>query len=766
MIKRKILCAVFVGALLPALAAGVETTFWQVGTFDEFMQGTLRDVSLSKEGELTLAPESSAVFAPEEALALSLASDPKGNLYIGTGHQGKVFRVAPDQKGSLFFTAEESDVFALAAGPDGALYVGTSPEGKIYRVTADGNSNVFFEPKTKYIWALEFDRQGRLYASTGDQGKIFRIDAKGKGDVFFDSKQTHIMCLTFDREGNLLAGSVPNGLVFRITPEGRGFVLHQAGFPEIRDIAVAPDGRIYAAALGAAGGRATPDFFTPQPVGQQQTPTVTVTVTAGTGDVVAQGAAQQQPPPTQPPGATTPSLGRQAASPTAPMPYPPLPQGRGSLIQINPDYTVETLWSSNNESVFGLAIEGDRVVFSTDSNGRIFDLTPTPDGPKLTLLTQTQEALATRLLAKGDNLYVATSNIAKLFRVGGKAAAEGTFESAVRDAKFVSRWGTLSWRGVAPAGAQVAFYTRSGNSERPDSTWSDWAGPYTEFNGNAVQSPPARYLQWKAMLRAKGQAAPILQEVTVSYLNQNLPPQIRSLNVSTSSERTSPSSPPASPGPQGQGATVSAAPTVTYTSVVTSAGGSRPATPTVLSWQADDPNGDTLQYSIYVRAADETEWHLLREKHRQPNYLIEPSSLADGKYLARVVASDELSNSPELARRGEMVSAPFWIDNTPPVLQVVQQAVSAEGAIVQFRVEDATSPLRQAEVSIGTGEWQDVNADDGIVDSRVETFTVRLNNLEPGEHVVTLRAYDTAGNAGVGKAVLRVGAPAVREPRR
>jgi hypothetical protein len=200
--------------------------------------------------------------------------------------------------------------------------------------------------------------------------------------------------------------------------------------------------------------------------------------------------------------------------------------------------------------------------------------------------------------------------------------------------------------------------------------------------------------------------------------------------------------------------------------VVTSAGGSRPATPTVLSWQADDPNGDTLQYSIYVRAADETEWHLLREKHRQPNYLIEPSSLADGKYLARVVASDELSNSPELARRGEMVSAPFWIDNTPPVLQVVQQAVSAEGAIVQFRVEDATSPLRQAEVSIGTGEWQDVHADDGIVDSRVETFTVRVNNLEPGEHVVTLRAYDTAGNAGVGKAVLRVGAPAVREPRR
>jgi len=35
---------------------GTETTFWQVGTFDDFLQGTLTGVSLSKDGELTLAP--------------------------------------------------------------------------------------------------------------------------------------------------------------------------------------------------------------------------------------------------------------------------------------------------------------------------------------------------------------------------------------------------------------------------------------------------------------------------------------------------------------------------------------------------------------------------------------------------------------------------------------------------------------------------------------------------------------------------------------
>ena len=41
--------------------AGVDTSFWQVGTFDEFLQGNLQNVSLTKEGELKLAPEAQTI---------------------------------------------------------------------------------------------------------------------------------------------------------------------------------------------------------------------------------------------------------------------------------------------------------------------------------------------------------------------------------------------------------------------------------------------------------------------------------------------------------------------------------------------------------------------------------------------------------------------------------------------------------------------------------------------------------------------------------
>src|SRR5215831_16747611 len=383
---------VFLSLILaaPLVVRGVETAFWQTTTFDDFLHGDLVGVSLNKDGQLRLAPEARAVYNPEETVALSLASDPNQNLYLGTGHQGKVFRVDKGMKGSLFFQAPEPEIFALVAGPDGALYVGSSPEGKVYRVTADGKSKVFYDPKSKYVWALAFDAQGRLYVGTGDRGRVFRVDASGKGEVFFDSSQTHIMCLAFDRKGNVIAGSEPNGLIYRVDPQGRGFVLYQVGLPEIHALAIDAQGRIYAAALGGAGGKGTPEFFAPsgQP-GPTPTTVTTVTVEAAADGTSSSADTVQQPSRQQPSGTTT----NRPAAHNVSFPMPQIPQGRGSLIQILPDYTAETLWSSNSETIFGLALRGNDIVFSTDSNGRIFGLSPSPDGPKLTLLNETHESM-------------------------------------------------------------------------------------------------------------------------------------------------------------------------------------------------------------------------------------------------------------------------------------------------------------------------------------------------------------------------------------
>jgi hypothetical protein len=109
-----------------------------------------------------------------------------------------------------------------------------------------------------------------------------------------------------------------------------------------------------------------------------------------------------------------------------------------------------------------------------------------------------------------------------------------------------------------------------------------------------------------------------------------------------------------------------------------------------------------------------------------------------------------------LERKSELLSAPFWIDNTPPDVEVLRQTVTGLSAEVHFSAEDSTSPLRSAETSLDGQNWRDILSDDGIVDSRKETFTVKLPHLAPGEHIVALRASDTSGNIGVGKAVIRI----------
>ena len=767
---KLLLLFLVIGFTFPLPVGGVETTVWQVADFQEFLQGRLHGVSISKDGALRLAPDAKVVFNPEEALALSLAADAHRNLFIGTGHQGKVFRVAPDGKASLFFTAPEPDIFALAVGPQGDLYVGSSPEGKIYRVTPDGKSSVFYDPHAKYIWALLFDSQGRLYVGTGDHGQILRVDREGKGAVFFDSNQTHIMCLAFDHEGNLLAGSVPDGLVYRINAKGKAFVIYQADLPEIHALAVGAHGNIYAAALGAPGVTGAPFMIMPQ------TPTITaptqvMTVTADAPSISSEDSESSAQKPKEPkPGPEKPK--RKEEAPSFIHPGETVrgiagllkPLSRGAVIEISPDSTAETLWRSNKESVYGLALLGKEVLFSTDSNGQIYSLEPSQFGENLTLLTETHESVATRLLIEGQNLYIATSNVAKLFRMGTAPAREGTYESSVKDTKFISHWGVLSWRGHIPPGTSIEFYTRSGNFKRPDQTWSDWAGPYRDPDGGSqITSPAARYIQWKAVFQGSASARPVLDEVSVAYLNQNLPPEIKSLSVSNAGERTSTDSAAPAVATSNVGFAVASVAGVSYDvpPPPSREAGKKPVT---ISWQAEDPNGDSLVYSLYLKSTDEKSWHLIKDKIKSQSFTINPASLADGQYVARLVASDSPSNPPALARKDAMLSTPFWIDNSPPAVSVIRKAVNAGATVVEFRAEDSTSPLHSAQSSIDGKAWNDIESDDGIIDSRNETFTIKAQDLDPGEHVITLRAYDTAGNVGVGKAVIEIPGSRVGKP--
>jgi hypothetical protein len=719
---------------------------WEMNTYQDFIRGRFRGVSLSRDGRLLLAPKLETVFSSDQPVIWSVAQAPDGALYAATGHRGRLFRIDKSGKASVVWTAEEPEIFSLAVDSKGVLYAATSPDGKIYRLD-QGKVSEYFAPHTKYIWALAAGPDGALYAGTGDQGKIFRIEPDGRGEVYYDTGQSHVTSLALDSRGRLLAGTEPNGILYRITAKDKAFVLYDAGMPEIRSIVPAADGAVYVAALGGSVARRVQSAQQAVQGGgagaAAQPPAATITVTAD--------AAQQSPDLKPQPEAPKPPPS--AAQPQVTTQFSPLVDMAGveksAIYRINADNTVETLWSSKEENVYDLANMPGHILFSTDANGRIYRLSP---DRKVTLLVQTNEAETTRLLSDAGRVLAATGNMGRIYRLGDAPSATGTYESPVHDAGAVARWGRLSCR----AEGKVTFQTRSGNSFRPDKTWSDWET--VPAATGLIPSPNAHYIQWRAEFSASGSTAPVLDSVTVAYLPQNSPPVVRSIHVSTQAVAQAASKPAT------QAASGAYSITVTDTGdagVSTSAGTptqtlSRAASQQInIGWQAEDSDNDRLVYTLYFRGEGEQEWKLLKGNLHENSFLLDGDVLADGKYLFRVTASDREANPPGSAREAELISAPVLIDNTPPAIAVSAPRRTGASVEIEFEAVDAASPLRRCEYSVDAGNWTPLESADGVIDSPRERFVLRLENVGPGEHLVVLRAVDSGNNAGLAKVVLR-----------
>src|SRR5277367_1141174 len=127
----------FCGALL-----GSTTASWEMSSYQDFLRGKFENLSLSRDGTITLAPRLDAIFSSGQAVIWSVAQSPDGSIYAGTGNRGRLYRIGKDRKAELVWTSDAPEIFAVTAGPDGAVYAGTSPDGKIYRVK-DGRATVY-----------------------------------------------------------------------------------------------------------------------------------------------------------------------------------------------------------------------------------------------------------------------------------------------------------------------------------------------------------------------------------------------------------------------------------------------------------------------------------------------------------------------------------------------------------------------------------------------------------------------------------------------
>lgn len=749
------------------------TRTWELTKYDEFEKGTAHGVAITSDGTLTLAPAFEALYTSPSSYLWSLAADARGNVYAAAGSPARVYKLTPDGKASIIFAPQELQVQAVVVDGGGAVYAATSPDGKVYRIVHGGpsgktpegthpvaevavaqegakpapagetprtsvavdssySSSVFFDPKTKYIWALALDPKGQLYVGTGDRGQIFRLDRGGNGSLFFQSDEAQIRALDFDNAGNLIAGTDGSGLIYRISPQGEGFVLYSAPKKEITAIAVDSLGNIFAAGAGEKRGPAPPAPGSSLP-------------TAGT--VISMPAIT-----IGPPGAAG-ATGGASAPPFTTIPYPNVTNLGGSEVyRISPEGSPKTIWSSREDLVYALAFdEGGRLLAGTGNRGKTYVIR----GSQYTDLAKASANQVTAFArAPRGGLYAATSNLGKIFLLGPNTVKEGTYESDVFDAKSFSKWGRFEVRGSGG----FDLFARSGNVDNPDRNWSQWKQVNLQRD-LPVDAPPARFVQWKAVLHP-GTQPPVLDSVTLNYLPKNVAPDVEDVTVLVGFRV-----------PQGAHTEPLSSTANSYEAPVPAI---RDKHSIVVKWKAHDDNDDTLRYDVYYRGDREARWKLLRDGVDERFVNLDSDVFPDGGYTIRVVASDAPSHSPEETLTGEAVSPRFEVDNTPPHIELLNAKLEGNQVHLTFRAADSFSPIKRAEYSIDAGDWQMAEPVGQISDSKIENydFFVPIPGTNAGdsktaavtagkgataaeEHTIIVRVYDRFENMGSDKMVIK-----------
>src|SRR5262249_49291802 len=387
------------------------------------------------------------------------------------------------------------------------------------------------------------------------------------------------------------------------------------------------------------------------------------------------------------------------------------------VYKIAPDGAPEELWTSRDEIVYSLGLGNDgRLLAGLGNSGSLLAI----DGRGVfAQLAKAGSAQITGIVrSAAGKVILCTANPGKLISLGPEYEPEGTYESRSFDAQLFSQWGRLEWWSPPAMGdaksasksnstePRLEFYVRTGNTEDPGKEWSKWYGPYTG-SGAETGAPSSRFAQWKAVIH-DGRPGDGIEWVALAYQPKNVAPVIDGIQIqdpgvraqgqpalATGAAPTATLRLPPAPSSAASGVVISQSQTSSVAKFkVPPQGFDQNGYQSVL-WTAHDDNDDDLKYAVYFRGEGEQEWKLLKDNLDQPFYTFDTTTLADGAYYLKIVATDGASNPPDKALKTERESERFEVDNTPPAISKVEATATGGSAQIKFTASDATSSIER-----------------------------------------------------------------------
>lgn len=701
-------------ALCFAAAPQFKTFFTQ----EQLEKGKAQGVSLNALGQIKLAPAVEEVYRATLPYFWCAAVDAQGVIYAGGGNPATVLRIDNRRKIDTLYTGSDLAVFALTHA-QGNLYFATSPQGQVYQIDKQGKARAIFKPEAKYIWALEPRKDGSLFVATGEPARIFMVKPSGEARTLFESEEAHVRALLWEeRHAQLYAGSSGNGYLYRLKLDGAVEVMYDAPMDEIHRIAVLDNAVYFAAAstgfflpgLPMPGGAPQPA----ETMGGDEEEEGAIVISAEEDEVHPTGSEQMAP---------------QAAG-----------SGVGAVFKLTAPGLARAIWNSRNERVHAFALVPSNnnvtLLVGTGDRGKVYrieaDETPT-------LLLQSEPSQITALTpAASGQMIITTANPGTVKIMSASERASGEYESEVVDAGVPSQWGALNWE----ANGSVIFSTRSGNTGKPDKTWSDWVAVPGTSNSGAIASPAARFVQWKVKLAGRSALA---KRVQLSYLQKNVAPEIVQIKIYEPNEAF----PEAKNNAANHGSAGDDSDNIPAQAAPAGSKSNQKGAQSV-GWIARDDNNDPLEFRVEICATGEEGWRELTKEYRGQVYTLDTQSLPDGEYQFRISVSDRLGNPAALALQAEKTGAPFVIDNSAPELSSVRFKIENQKIVAEFEAQDQYSRLKEARYAVNAGPWELLHPADGVIDQRQERFRLLLPESSRNQ-ILALRVVDVNGNLGFRK---------------
>jgi hypothetical protein len=591
-------------------------------------------------------------------------------------------------------------IFAMATDVAGRLLAGISGDKcRLCRFKNDKYEVIFELDEDKYIFAIEVDDGGNIYLGTGPEGKVYKLDSSGKKpQVVYDSQDKNILALAAGQDGFVYAGSDSRGLVYKINPRTKtATVLYDSDEPEITALLFTEDGVLHAAATSAKIVKAQTKFATQSPLAGRpdaKSPKKTDDAKGGLKLKIAniKGAASK-----------TPSKG-----PTPPR-KPARPGQASYIYKISKDGFVTSLFSE--AAVFFCLAEQDKsLLVGTGNNAQLFTVDPASEQQAI-IYEDKQASQITALSVRRDAVYLGTANPAKLIKLGSGFASSGTYLSDLIDAGQPAKWGKLQIEADIPQGCKVRMASRSGNvKDVNDPTFSKWTELVEVTQPVQLRCPPGRFCQYKLVLQSNGPKTPIIREIAVASSVPNLAPKVQSVGVGR----------------------------------ITTAGKKGTFK---ISFKAKDDNGDKMIYKIDFRKIGRTNWIELKDELETATFEWDGKTVEDGRYEVRVTASDERSNTTATKLTGSRISEQVIVDNTAPVIKKHSIDKRKKTITLKLLVSDVFSAIGRLNYTVDSNEkWKGTMPDDMVYDTTDEYFTIVIDKLEPGEHIIAVRIADSVGN--------------------